>query len=79
MCREHYRGVPERSARHDRNDSLCDGTPQSTYLRDLRFQGRNHLGHGGHESPQVLVIKDGISVFDTSHNAISVEAIKSAL
>ncbi len=32
-----------------------------------------------HESPQVLVIKDGISVFDTSHNAISVEAIKSAL
>lgn len=32
-----------------------------------------------HESPQVLVIKNGVAVFDASHNAISVEAIKSAL
>ena len=29
-----------------------------------------------HESPQVLIIKGGKSTFDTSHMAISVEAIK---
>lgn len=32
-----------------------------------------------HESPQVLVIKNGQSVFDTSHNAISTDVIKNAL
>ena len=32
-----------------------------------------------HESPQVLVIKNGKSVFDTSHYGISTEAIKESL
>ncbi len=32
-----------------------------------------------HASPQLILIKDGKAVFDTSHNAISVEGLKSAL
>lgn len=32
-----------------------------------------------HQSPQVLVIKNGVVIFDTSHNAISVDAIREAL
>ena len=32
-----------------------------------------------HESPQILVIRDGEAVFDTSHGGVSVSAIKSAL
>ncbi|MBT28101.1 MAG: bacillithiol system redox-active protein YtxJ [Thalassobius sp.] len=32
-----------------------------------------------HESPQVLVIKDGKSVFDTSHYGITTDAIKESL
>ena len=29
-----------------------------------------------HESPQILIIKDGVSVYDTSHNDISVDKIR---
>jgi bacillithiol system protein YtxJ len=32
-----------------------------------------------HESPQILVIKNGISVYDTSHNMISTGDIKNHL
>jgi len=32
-----------------------------------------------HESPQVLIIKDGRSIFDASHGDVSVAAIKRAL
>ncbi|MCB0737600.1 MAG: bacillithiol system redox-active protein YtxJ [Bacteroidetes bacterium] len=32
-----------------------------------------------HQSPQILVIKDGKSVFDTSHQMISVRAIANAI
>jgi bacillithiol system protein YtxJ len=32
-----------------------------------------------HESPQILIIKNGVSVFDTSHGGVSVKAIKKAL
>jgi bacillithiol system protein YtxJ len=32
-----------------------------------------------HESPQILVINDGQSIFDTSHGGVSVKAIKKAL
>jgi len=30
-----------------------------------------------HQSPQILVIKDGKSVYDISHNGISMESLKS--
>ena len=32
-----------------------------------------------HESPQVLIIKEGISVFDTSHMGIRYQSIKGAV
>jgi bacillithiol system protein YtxJ len=32
-----------------------------------------------HESPQILVIRDGESVYDTSHGGVSVKSIKKAL
>lgn len=32
-----------------------------------------------HESPQILIIKDGESIFDTSHGGVSVKSIKKAL
>ena len=32
-----------------------------------------------HQSPQILVIKDGKSVFDTSHHLVNVESIEKAL
>lgn len=33
----------------------------------------------GHESPQILLICDGISVYDASHSSISMERIKDLL
>ncbi|MFT4601635.1 MAG: bacillithiol system protein YtxJ [Arenicella sp.] len=32
-----------------------------------------------HESPQIILVRDGISVYDTSHNQISVKEIKNHL
>jgi len=32
-----------------------------------------------HQSPQILVIKDGVSVFDTSHMMIAVDKVKEVL
>ncbi|MDH3215177.1 MAG: bacillithiol system redox-active protein YtxJ [Candidatus Krumholzibacteria bacterium] len=32
-----------------------------------------------HESPQILLIRDGESIYDTSHQGVSVQAIKKAL
>jgi bacillithiol system protein YtxJ len=32
-----------------------------------------------HESPQIILVKDGISIYDTSHNQISVGDIKNHL
>lgn len=32
-----------------------------------------------HQSPQILVIKDGKSVYDISHNGISLETLKSKI
>ena len=32
-----------------------------------------------HESPQIILVKDGISIYDTSHNQISVGDIKNQL
>ncbi len=32
-----------------------------------------------HQSPQVIVVKDGKAVFDTSHHAISVAALRKAV
>lgn len=32
-----------------------------------------------HQSPQIIVLKNGQAIFDTSHNAISTKAIKSYL
>ena len=32
-----------------------------------------------HQSPQILVIKDGVSIYDTSHHMVGVPAIKKAL
>lgn len=32
-----------------------------------------------HESPQILIIKDGVASYDTSHHRISVDALNNAL
>lgn len=32
-----------------------------------------------HQSPQILIIKNGKAVFDTSHNAISIDVIKTKI
>lgn len=32
-----------------------------------------------HQSPQIVVVKDGTAIFDTSHNGVRVDAIKQAL
>ena len=32
-----------------------------------------------HQSPQIIVVKDGVAIFDSSHNGVRVDAIKQAL
>ena len=32
-----------------------------------------------HQSPQVILVKDGIATFDTSHHGVSIDALRSAL
>ena len=46
--------------------------------RDLSDEVAQTLGVR-HESPQILVIADGRSIYDTSHGGVSVKAIKKAL
>ena len=65
------------------NWDLEDDQLDFYYLDLLRYRPvsnevANHFGVI-HQSPQILVIKDGKSVYDISHNAISVATLKEHL
>jgi len=46
--------------------------------RDMSNQIADQTGVG-HQSPQIIILRDGKAVFDTSHHAISVVRIRAAL
>ena len=68
-------------ARLDKSDDILN--LQSHYLDLLNYRELSNLiastFHVHHESPQILLIKEGECIFDESHNAISIDAIKEQL
>ncbi len=70
----------------DRLESNWDIDPEKMdfyYLDLLNFRSVSNLIAEKlnviHQSPQVILIKDGKAIYDTSHHAISAEAVSSAL
>lgn len=69
--------------RFERNWNIEAGKVETYYLDLIAYRSVSNkiaetLGVV-HQSPQVILLKDGIVVYDTSHNDISVEAIKENL
>ena len=72
-------------AKHKLESDWCfsDNDLDFYYLDLLNYRNLSNLiaqkYNVVHQSPQIVIIKNGKSVFDTSHNAISNEIIKKKL